>query len=422
MDSSLTPPENLWYPYVQMKNRPEYPEIVRAEGCILFTRDGRELIDVISSWWSVIHGYNHPALNKVLVDQANRFSHVMLGGLTHQPAQLLAAKLAEICPGDLNHVFFSDSGSVAVEVAVKMAIQFHRNQGNSEKRRIISLSGAYHGDTFKTMELGDDSDFTGAFSHVLPDTVRVNVPKGGYNAEEADLKSPIAELQDTVVRHHPQTAALIVEPILQCAGGFRIYSPAYLDAAREICDRHNVLLIYDEVATGFGRTGRLFAANHANAVPDIMVIGKALTAGYLGHAATIASNKVYRAFLSNESSKALMHGPTYMGNPLACAVAFEGIRLFQEENYLEKINHIHQLIVQEFEKICSEKIVEKRAIGGMGVIEVKSSATLSNFRSFAIERGVWIRPFASYLYVMPAYVISDEQLLKILRVMREFFD
>ncbi|MCS3797302.1 adenosylmethionine--8-amino-7-oxononanoate transaminase [Niastella sp. OAS944] len=410
----------LWYPYAQMKHVKHLPKMVKANGVMMQLEDGAQLIDGISSWWAVIHGYNHPALNAALTQQLQQFAHVMLGGLTHQPALDLAATLVRITPEGLNHVFFSDSGSIGVEVALKMAIQYFTNLGITGKTKIVSLRNGYHGDTFKAMEISDDSDFSKAFSSVLHRGFFLDIPAGGFEATEATIQPAVKQLEDLLAAHHKEIAAFIVEPIVQCAGGFHIYSPRYLKAARELCSKYRVLLIFDEVATGFGRTGKLFAAEHAGVSPDIMVLGKGLTGGYLGHAATLASTEVYNSFLGDDRDKALMHGPTFMANALACAVALESIRLIEEENYLEKIARIEAIIRREFATLNFPGIVHKRTIGAIGALEFKEVSMLAGFNTFAKTEGVWLRPIGNILYLMPPYITEEQEVVAIIDVMRKW--
>jgi len=394
--------------------------MVSGEGVIMHLEDGRSLIDGISSWWAVIHGYNHPALNAALLTQANKFAHVMLGGMTHNPALDLAAKLVRITPEGLNHVFFSDSGSIGVEVALKMSIQYWKNIGYNGKSKIISLRNGYHGDTFKAMEVSDDSDFTRAFSDVLRRGYILDIPEGGFDADAAVVKQASDKLEALLQREHQNIAAFIVEPIVQCAGGFNIYSPLYLKTARELCTKYNVLFVFDEVATGFGRTGKLFAAEHAGVTPDIMILGKALTAGYMGHAATLATSAVFDSFLGDNYEKALMHGPTFMANPLACAVALQSISIIEEEQYLQKIDKIQSIIREQFDSFSSPAIIAKRSIGAIGALEMKDAACLSGFKEFSQQHGVWLRPIGNVLYLMPPYIISEKELLTILQVMKDW--
>ncbi len=412
----------LWYPYTQMKDVASFPVVKNGNGAVLNLENGHTLIDGISSWWSVIHGYNHPALNSALIKQVNQLSHVMLGGLSHRPAIELADKLVKITPEGLNHVFFSDSGSVAVEVALKMAFQYWTNKGYFEKNKILSLNNGYHGDTFKAMEVSDDSDFNSAYSTLLNKGYFLNTPGGGFFADEKTLAPDIEILKETLKKYHHKLAAFILEPVVQCAGGFKIYSPLYLKAARELCDKYDVLLLFDEVATGFGRTGKLFALEHACIVPDILIVGKALTAGYIGHAATIANSKVFDSFWDDGYEKAFMHGPTFMGNPLACAVALESMKLFEREDYLTKIKNIELIIQEEFSFIQSSGIKEKRVLGAIGVIEVANKKQLQGFQQFAHDSGVWLRPIGNVVYLMPPYIISEKELRKILDTIKTWFN
>lgn len=414
----------LWYPYTQMKNAHSFPVVKSGNGVFLYLEDGRTLIDGISSWWSAIHGYNHPKLNKALITQAHRISHVMMGGLCNRPAIELAKKLATITPEGLEHVFFSDSGSVAVEVALKMAFQFWINQGNNEKKKILSLKNGYHGDTFKAMEVSDDSDFSKTFSGIINKGYFLNTPQGGFYADETSMSLPLTlqQLDETLRDHHRELAAFILEPIVQCAGGFKMYSPLYLNAARELCSKHNVLLIFDEVATGFGRTGKLFASEHADVSPDIMIIGKALTAGYMGHAATITNSTVFNAFLDEGYEKAFMHGPTFMGNALACAVALRSIEIFEDEKYLEKIRNIEEIIKVGFSSIQSPCVKDKRVLGAIGAIEVYDRKYLKGFREFAFQQSVWLRPIDKVVYLMPPYIIQEKELRKLIDTIKKWFE
>ncbi|PUZ26399.1 adenosylmethionine--8-amino-7-oxononanoate transaminase [Chitinophaga parva] len=419
----------LWYPYTQMKQVDRLPKMIAGNGVIMQLEDGRSLVDGISSWWAVIHGYNHPRLNAALAAQAARFAHVMLGGMTHGPALEWAAELVRITrlPGQeagegLHHVFFSDSGSIGVEVALKMAIQYWKNLGIQNKHKILSLRNGYHGDTFKAMEVGDDSDFTRAFSAVLHRGYMLDIPTGGFDATPEQVQPAIDQLEALLKENHAHIAAFIVEPIVQCAGGFHIYSPLYLKAARALCTQYDVLLIFDEVATGFGRTGKMFAAEHAAVTPDIMIVGKALTAGYMGHAATLSTDAVFNSFLGKDDEKALMHGPTFMGNALACAVGLESIRIIESENYLEKVARIHAIIREELDAVNSPAIVSKRTLGAIGVLEFENAELLAGFKPFAMEEGVWLRPIGNILYLMPPYVISEGELRKVTGVMRRWVE
>lgn len=396
----------IWYPYEQLKTmRPPY-EIVDAHGVYLCTRD-RELIDSVSSWWSVIHGYKHPQLNQAIHQQVDQFSHVMLGGLTHRPAQALADKLREFLPGDLNYSFFSDSGSVAVEVALKMALQFYMNRGETQRTMVLALEHAYHGDTFKTMEVGDDEDYHFVLQAYGPSPNVVHIP------------TEISALEQAFRQYHDRLNCLLVEPLLQGAGGMRMYDVSFLRRARELCDQYGVLLIFDEVATGFGRTGHRFVADLV--LPDILVLGKALTGGYIGHAATVANQKVFDGFYDNNPDHALMHGPTFMGNPLACSVALKSIELFETQDYLSKIRRIEAITRREMAGFSHPKVKEVRIMGGCVCVEVTDPACLQGYQQFAYQRGVFSRPFLRYLYAMVPYIITEDQLVQVLDTMKAWF-
>lgn len=396
----------IWYPYQQMKTMKEPYKIIDAEGVYLKTEE-REMIDSISSWWSVIHGYKHPALTEAIKYQADHFCHVMLGGLTHEPVQRLADKLKSFLPGDLDYSFFSDSGSVAVEVALKMALQYYVNRGEMERTKILSLTHAYHGDTFKTMEVGDDEDY-----HFILEAY-------GEKRDVIHVPAQIPALEQAFERYHRELNCFIVEPLLQGAGGMRMYDISFLVRARELCDRYGVLLIFDEVATGFGRTGNRFVADLVQ--PDILVLGKALTGGYIGHAVTVANRKVYHGFYSDDADKALMHGPTFMGNALACSVALKSIELFEQENYMSKISRIEEITRREMAGFTDDRIREVRIMGGCVCVEVKDGAVLRGYQQFAYERGVFSRPFLNCMYAMVPYIIAEEELVRVLNTMKEWF-
>lgn len=396
----------IWYPYQQMKTMKQPYKILDAEGVWLYTKDGK-MIDSVSSWWSVIHGYKHPVLTQAIKDQADHFSHVMLGGLTHEPVEKLSAKLAEWLPGDLDYCFFSDSGSVAVEVSLKMALQYYVNQGELQRTKVLALTHAYHGDTFKAMEVGDDEDY-----HFILEAY-------GEKKDVIHIPTEIPALEEAFEKYHKELNCFIVEPLLQGAGGMRMYDISFLQRARELCDQYGVLLIFDEVATGFGRTGNRFVADLV--LPDILVLGKALTGGYIGHAVTVANKKVYDGFYGDDPDKALMHGPTFMGNALACSVALKSIELFEQGNYLEKIRHIEEITRREMSGFSDSRVKEVRIMGGCVCVEVFEQETLKGYQQFACERGVFSRPFLNYMYAMVPYVISDEELHQVLQTMKEWF-
>lgn len=392
----------IWYPYAQMKTMPAPYKIVDANGVYLYTKD-QKLIDSVSSWWCMIHGYKHPELTAAIQEQAGKFCHVMLGGLTHAPVEKLSQKLQEFLPWDLDYCFFSDSGSVAVEVSLKMALQYNVNQGR-KRPLVLALEKAYHGDTFKAMEVGDDEDYHFAFEK-----------KEGV----VHIPTEIPALEKAFAEYHDRLNCFIVEPLLQGAGGMQMYDIAFLRRARELCDEYDVLLIFDEVATGFGRTGNRFVADLV--LPDILVLGKALTGGYIGHAATVANHKVYNAFYSDDDRKALMHGPTFMGNALACAAALKGIEIFERENYMEKIQRIEEISRREMQSFQDPRIKEVRIMGGCTCVEVYDEATLEGFQQFAYERGVFCRPFLRYMYSMVPYIITEAELVQIFDVMKAWF-
>lgn len=396
----------IWYPYQQMKTMPAPFEIVDAEGVYLYTKE-HKMIDSVSSWWSVIHGYKHPALNEAIIEQVGKFSHVMLGGLTHEPVRKLSDKLQSFLPGDLDYCFFSDSGSVAVEVALKMALQYYVNRGEQQRTMILALEHAYHGDTFKTMEAGDDEDYHFVLNAYGKSPYVVHIP------------TEIAALEQAFAQYHDKLNCVLVEPLLQGAGGMRMYDVSFLQRARELCDQYGVLLIFDEVATGFGRTGNRFVADLV--LPDILVLGKALTGGYIGHAVTVANHKVYDGFYDDDPAHALMHGPTFMGNALACSVTLKSIELFESEHYMDKIARIEAITRRELDGFSDPRIREIRIMGGCVCIEVYDSETLRGYQQFACERGVFSRPFLNYLYAMVPYVISEDQLVTVLDCMKAWF-
>lgn len=396
----------IWYPYEQMKTMKSPYKIIDAEGVYLYTED-QKLIDSVSSWWSVIHGYKHPELNSAIEEQMKKFSHVMLGGLTHEAAEKLSDKLQSWLPGDLDYCFFSDSGSVAVEVALKMALQYYMNRGEDQRTMVLALEKAYHGDTFKTMEVGDDEDY-----HFV-------LKAYGKSSNVVHIPTEISALEEAFSKYHSRLNCFIVEPLLQGAGGMQMYGPDFLCRARELCDEYGVLLIFDEVATGFGRTGNRFVADLV--LPDILVLGKALTGGYIGHAVTVANRKVYEGFYDDDPSHALMHGPTFMGNALACSVALKSIELFEKQDYMSKIQRIEEITRREMEGFADPRIKEIRIMGGCVCIEVYDAGTIKGYQEFAFKRGVFSRPFLNYLYAMVPYIIREDELIQVLSTMKEWF-
>ena len=417
--STLNTNHELWLPYAQMKTVLAPGHVVKAEGTRLYLDDGTTLIDGIASWWCVIHGYNHPVLNKTVEEQLAKFAHVMMGGLVHDAALRLAQELVRVTPKGLNHVFFADSGSVGVEVALKMAIQFWHNTGVGEKSRFVALRGGYHGDTTGAMSVSDDQGMHCLFKGTLLPQYFVMAP-GGESVESAECQESLRQLAELFSSSASHIAGMILEPVFQGAGGFHFYPAEYLQQVRRLCDEYNVLLMFDEVATGFGRTGAMFAADLAGVTPDIMVLSKALTGGYFGLSATLATSRVFDSFLSNDPGRAFMHGPTFMGHAVACAVALASIGLFAHENYLEKIAAIERVLNEELLGVIGPSVRNTRVKGAIGVVEFNSAADLKGVQEFARERGVWLRPLGQWLYTMPPYVIEEGELRKVTTVMREW--
>ncbi|MGB2106176.1 MAG: adenosylmethionine--8-amino-7-oxononanoate transaminase [Porticoccaceae bacterium] len=404
----------VWHPYSSLTNPIPAYEVISAKGVHLKLADGSELIDGMSSWWCAIHGYNHPALNAAAKDQIDRMSHVMFGGITHSPAVTLCQKLVEITPDGLDKVFLSDSGSVSVEVAIKMAFQYWISQGHSNKNKLLSLKGGYHGDTFAAMSVCDPTNgMHHIFDQVLPQHHFAPKPQVGFTEEWNN--SDITEFTAILETHHKNIAAVILEPIVQGAGGMNFYHPDYLKQVRQLCDQHNVLLIADEIATGFGRTGKLFACEWAQISPDIMCLGKSLTGGYMTLAATVCTEKVSDGICHGEAG-CFMHGPTFMGNPLACAVAKASIEQLLSDDWQANIERIAAVLNQQIEPFKKlDSVADTRVLGAIGVIEMKNPVNLAQIQRQFVSQGIWVRPFGKLVYVMPPYIIEDSELEALMR-------
>ena len=403
---------HLWLPYRQMKTAPPPLIVERTDGVRLYLADGRELIDGIASWWTACHGYNHPHVRAGIAAQLERLPHVMLGGLAHAPAMTLAERLAELLPGDLDHVFFTESGSVSVEVAMKMALQYRVNRGERGRTRFLSFRGAYHGDTFAAMSVCDPEEgMHRVFGPMLHEQLVVSLPNDQQTAREFDR---------AVAAHARELTAVIVEPLVQAAGGMKFHTAATLERIAAAARRHDLLLILDEIAVGFGRTGTLFACEQADIVPDIMTLSKALTGGTMPLAATVANARVYEAYLSDDAGKALMHGPTYAGHALACAAANASLDLFASEPRLEQVAAIEAQLTRELEACRGLSTVrDVRVKGAIGVVQLQREPKLEPLRARFVQHGVWIRPFGDVVYLMPPFVIGTDDLAVLTTAVRD---
>lgn len=415
MTSNTTPiwltndKKHVWHPYSAISSGlPVFP-VESAHGVRIKLSDGQELIDGMSSWWCAIHGYNHPLLNQAITQQLESMAHVMFGGLTHQPAVDLISKLVEITPEALQSVFLSDSGSVSVEVSMKMAIQYWHTKGHPNKQKFLTIRGGYHGDTFGAMSVCDPvTGMHQIFSDSINQQFFVDAPTRvfGESCSDDDMQT----MKETLSEYQENIAAVILEPVVQGAGGMHFYSADYLNRLRELCDEYDVLLIFDEIATGFGRTGKLFALEHSKVVPDILCLGKSLTGGYMTLAATLTTTEISQT-ISNGDPGLFMHGPTFMANPLACSVALASIKLLLESPWQENVARIEKQLKQELQVCTSlDSVKEVRVLGAIGVVEMKQPVDMKTLPQQFVDEGVWVRPFGKLVYLMPPYIIHSEEL------------
>ncbi len=400
--------QHIWHPYTSTLTPLTCYPVCSASGVKLMLEDGRQLIDGMSSWWSTIHGYNHPHLNQAAHQQIDAVSHVMFGGITHQPAIDLCKRLLRLAPANLEHVFLADSGSVAVEVSLKMALQYWHAKG--EKRpKFLTLRHGYHGDTFAAMSVTDpDNSMHSLYKGFLPEHIFAESPTGGF--WDAWNPADLCDFEHKIEQHHQELAAVILEPIVQGAGGMRIYHPEFLKGVRQLCDKHGLLLIADEIATGFGRTGKLFACEHADIEPDILCVGKALTGGYMTLSATLASKHVADTVCGGEAG-CFMHGPTFMGNPLACAVANASLELIERGDWETQTHAIENQFAERLPQLNQYDLVkETRWLGAIGVIETHRPVNMEKIQALFVEQGVWIRPFGRLIYMMPPFISEPEHI------------
>lgn len=403
--------QHIWHPYTSTLTPLTCYPVASASGVHIKLEDGTELVDGMSSWWSTIHGYNHPHLNQAAHQQIDKVSHVMFGGITHQPAISLCKKLLSLAPSNLEHVFLADSGSVAVEVSLKMALQYWHAKGE-RRPKFLTLRHGYHGDTFAAMSVTDpDNSMHSLYKGFLPEHIFAEAPNCGYwdewNPED------LTDFEHKIETHHQELAAVILEPIVQGAGGMRIYHPEFLKGVRRLCDKHCLLLIADEIATGFGRTGKLFACEHADIQPDILCVGKALTGGYMTLSATLASKHVADTVCGGDAG-CFMHGPTFMGNPLACAVATASLELIEQGNWQQQTQQIETLFSELLPKLEKYDLVKNtRWLGAIGVVETHRPVNMETIQALFVEHGVWIRPFGKLIYMMPPFISKPEDIEKL---------
>jgi adenosylmethionine-8-amino-7-oxononanoate aminotransferase len=403
---------HVWHPYAPMPAAMEPFPVESASGVRIKLVDGRELVDGMSSWWAAIWGYRHPVLDAALRAQLDVLPHVMFGGLTHEPAVRLAERLVALTPDGLEHVFFADSGSVAVEVAIKMCLQYWRSKGEPDKTRLLALRGGYHGDTFAAMSVCDPvGGMHHLFTGTLAEQVFADKPPAGFAAPLDPVYE--AQLVDLVKRHADQLAAVIVEPVVQGAGGMHFYAPGYLGGLRALCDTYGILLVLDEIATGFGRTGRLFAAEHAAVTPDVLCVGKALTGGCLTMAATMCTAAV-SSTVSEHGESALMHGPTFMANPLACSAALASTGLLESGEWVQDVARIEALLAEHLAPAAElPGVADVRVLGAIGVVQLDHPVNVPAATAAAMDAGVWLRPFRDLIYTMPPYISTDDDVVRI---------